>query len=341
MRFTSVFKNFIAHMYYTSLSPNKEEKLPIAKDDSYRKGFNIEVMVTHRCNLSCKYCCAYPPCKEEPNLDQMKIILKKIYEEINPDVIFLGGGEPLLRRDLFDIMEIIREYGPGVDLFSNGTLITNDVAKKLKEYQNKHELNFSVSLDSYLPEINDKTRGRYHEVIKGIQKLKKYDVDFAIAIVLSKQNANTILDTLEYFRKHFSKKIHIINLRPSGRALENFDELFLSPQEVSSIWKNIFNYLRQVNYDITLYHPFDEYGIEKCSAGKRRCTILPNGDIIPCDMATTFVIGNIYRNSLREVLSSKAIQELLKLNCEERLCLRNLRKLGYSWPFEHKPVKLT
>lgn len=334
MKSRSKFNHLIKSMYNVL---EEKEKLPIAKDDSYRKRFNVEIMITHRCNLECKYCCTYPPCKEEPTFKEMKIILDKVHNQIDPDVIFLGGGEPLLREDLFDILNLIGDkYESIIDLFTNGTLLDNNKVKKLKKYQISHPLNLVVSLDSHIQEINDRIRGNYYKIVKGIQKLKRYDVDFAVAIVLTKQNAETILDTLEYFRKFFTKKIHIINLRPAGRSLKNFYELFLRPKEISKIWKRIFNYYHEIAGDIIIYHPFGEDGIEKCSAGRKRCTILPNGDVIPCDMATTFVLGNVYKNNLNEILDKRRIEELTKY--PERLCFRNLKNLGYQWPFESKPI---
>ena len=118
----------------------------------------VGISYTDRCNMNCIHCYNDSGQKRENELT-VKEIYNTIDEmkEIGVLHVTLSGGEPLMHPAFFEIVSYIRGKALGVDLFTNGTLITQSVAKTLKALTILH---VTVSLDSVTPEIHDSIRGK-------------------------------------------------------------------------------------------------------------------------------------------------------------------------------------
>ena len=135
---------------------------------------NLFFELTTACNEHCFHCgsnCAVPQ-PDELTTEEFKGILDQIKEDFGTKRTFLSitGGEPLLRRDFFDIMSHAKALGFRWGMTSNATLITKEVAHKLAEAGMK---TISVSIDG-LPETHDALRGfkrGYELAMRGIQNL--------------------------------------------------------------------------------------------------------------------------------------------------------------------------
>jgi|GEM_PF-5888949 len=271
----------------------------------------ITLLTTYQCNLACKYCRVWSPNREykEYSHKEMTQLIKKTCEVFQPDYVCFSGGEPFIRKDCIALLKIAGEYCD-VGIFTNGTLITSSIAQILKSYQEKHGLTLTVSLDSHLEEVNDNVRGQYKNVLNGIKKLKQHKLDFGVAIVLTKQNASTILETLEYFHKNFTNEIHVLNLRPTYKVLENASELWLPSEERLKIWVKIIDYDKADQ--LSLYHPFLKSGIERCSASKLKLTVHPGGNITPCDLASDVILANVFETDIEAKLKEPPKWSCLK-----------------------------
>jgi len=93
---------------------------------------NIGIVVTQRCNLRCIHCCEKVQ-PDEGNLSQIKKIIDKLAEN-NIKKICVTGGEPLLRKDIIDILKYIHSKKIDLTFSTNGTLVTREFLEKIKPY---------------------------------------------------------------------------------------------------------------------------------------------------------------------------------------------------------------
>jgi len=132
--------------------------------------------ITRRCNLSCVHCRSSSTLevKDHPDfsLDEAKRVLDDIGSFAQP-VIVLSGGEPLLRKDVFDIAAYGTEKGLRMCLATNGTLVTDEICQKIKKAGIRM---VSLSLDGASAEVHDDFRnqeGAFEGTIKAAGLLRK------------------------------------------------------------------------------------------------------------------------------------------------------------------------
>ena len=132
--------------------------------------------VTSRCNLKCIHCrsSSISDSKEVFSINDTFNLINNIASFCSP-VLVLSGGEPLLRKDVFEIASYGTEKGFRVCLATNGTLINDERCRKIKESGIRL---VSLSLDGSRPEIHDDFRnqkGAFKLILQGIEKLKEHD----------------------------------------------------------------------------------------------------------------------------------------------------------------------
>lgn len=175
---------------------------------------------TRRCNLSCKHCRAVAedhPYENELDTKEAFTLLDQIREKGTP-IIILTGGEPLLRDDIFDIAAYGTKIGLRMVMAPNGTLITPDIAKKLKECGIQR---ISVSLDGAAPETHDSFRGlanAFNDAIRGINIAKAAGLEFQINTTITKTNLAEIPKILKLAEDLGAVAHHIFLLVPTGRG---------------------------------------------------------------------------------------------------------------------------
>ncbi len=175
---------------------------------------------TRRCNLACKHCRAVAedhPYDNELDTRASFRLLEQI-REVGQPIIILTGGEPLLRDDIFDIAAYGDKLGLRMVMAPNGTLITEDNARKMKESGIKR---ISISLDGASPESHDKFRGlesAFADSIRGIEIAKKEGIEFQINTTITKTNLDQIPDILKLAEELGAVAHHIFLLVPTGRG---------------------------------------------------------------------------------------------------------------------------
>jgi hypothetical protein len=117
--------------------------------------------LTHSCNFKCKTCYnnSGRPNEQEMSTSEWKIALKKI-ADVNPEIqstVILTGGEPLFRKDFFEIASYAKDLGLFIQLFTNGSLIDRVTAEKIARLNIEY---VRISVDGASSETNDKIRGK-------------------------------------------------------------------------------------------------------------------------------------------------------------------------------------
>ncbi|MCP4024448.1 MAG: radical SAM protein, partial [Desulfobacteraceae bacterium] len=175
---------------------------------------------TRRCNLSCKHCRAVAedhPYDNELDTKAAFRLLEQI-KEVGDPIIILTGGEPLLRNDIFDIAAHGTQLGLRMVMAPNGTLITPEIAQKMKSSGIKR---ISVSLDGSTPKTHDTFRGlenAFHDSIRGINIAKEAGIEFQINTTITKTNHDQIPKILALAEELGAVAHHIFLLVPTGRG---------------------------------------------------------------------------------------------------------------------------
>ncbi|MBU6999383.1 MAG: radical SAM protein [Theionarchaea archaeon] len=299
------FREYLEHEGVLALCETPSFIKPVY-DYSCPSSLNIEV--TYQCNEHCKFCASnagFPDHNELGKEEIDRLLDEAISMRVTP--VTITGGEPLLKKDLtFHMIRKVNAAGLNPNLLTNGTLIDQKVAHKLKE-AGIHSV--QVSLDGANPETHDAIRGMkggFKKAIQGIKALKEVDVDVSISSVLTRENFHE-LNALYRLGQELGVPLTSANVSPTGRGLNS--ALLLSPQQMCE--------------HFCYTHETDEGKISMLVVPRERCSIgtspviTPAGDVYPC-MLTKYEslrLGNIRESTLQEIWKhSEVLQELYSLD---------------------------
>ena len=280
---------------------------------------------TNACNLKCIHCYLGDIGQSaELPLPHLKKMLKEFSDD-GGEHITLSGGEPLLRKGIFDILEYASSLPLFITLFSNGIFITGDIAKKLKQYNIQ---SVQISLDGAKPETHDAFRGMkgaYVASVKAVEALLKVGLKVGIATVINKSNLNELKEIIDQ-SKAWGTVPNLAYFEPKGRANQQGRDYLLTYHEYFEALVKIRKYITE-NTD---QKPFKAKVPEKLSLDAHRCSvarnslaILCNGDVYPCldFIMPEAKLGNIADVSLKEIWNSEN-NYLAKLR---KSCMRDLK----------------
>ncbi len=178
--------------------------------------------VTRSCNLACGHCRASALCGPYEGELGTKECLRLLDEiaAVGKPVIILTGGEPLLRTDIYEIASYGDKLGLRMVLATNGTFVTEAVAKKLIESGIRR---VSISLDGPDAASHDSFRGvsgAFAEALAGIEALKKAGLEFQINTTITQANLAQIKEIHDLAHRLGAAAHHIFLLVPTGRGRE-------------------------------------------------------------------------------------------------------------------------
>jgi len=208
--------------------------------------FEIVWNLTYQCNLRCKHCYENAGGKrQELSTDEDRQVLDKLSKiaGIGLPAISFSGGEPLSRKDFFEIASYAKKRIGYVSIASNGTLITRDNAKRIKDAKIDY---VEISIDGATPRVHDEFRGipgTFERAIEGVRNCVDEGVDTCIATVLHRDNVSELNKLIELAKSLNVRFMHF-NYIPTGRAKAHV-ELDLTPDErlhvLQTIGKEIIN----------------------------------------------------------------------------------------------------
>jgi radical SAM protein with 4Fe4S-binding SPASM domain len=182
--------------------------------------------ITRACNLKCVHCyndSGSRRAKDELSTQEAEEVLRDLAEFGVPSVLF-SGGEPLERGDLFELLGYARGLGLRTVISTNGTLITADVAGKIKERGVSY---VGVSLDG-IGQINDKFRGvagAFDKAVRGIKNCQDAGIRVGLRLTLTQRNVQDLQRLFDFFEAEAIERACFYHLVPSGRggAIANED----------------------------------------------------------------------------------------------------------------------
>jgi GeoRSP system radical SAM/SPASM protein len=264
--------------------------------------------LSFRCNFTCSHCYSREEECAELTTDELKQIVDRLAQHQIPFINF-GGGEPLMRQDLFEISEYARHKGLNVSMNSNGWLLDAAAAAKIKAAGFR---SVGISIDSARAELHDDFRNRPGSFVKAVAALDALSaagVRTTMSSVISRINYRDFRDLLDLARAHKVSQVYLHNFKCSGRGFKNREELDLSPEE----WKEFYLVALKVKEETRdLLISFDDpviaslpgYAenplVKGSSCGKLSLNLRPNGDITPCGFIP-LVVGNILHDDFEEI----------------------------------------
>ena len=205
--------------------------------------------VTRSCNLACGHCRASAlrgPYEGELGTEKCLRLLDEI-AAVGKPVIILTGGEPLLRADIYDIAAYGDSLGLRMVLATNGTFVTEDVAKKLIESGIRR---VSISIDGHDAGSHDLFRGvpgAFEQALAGIAAMKKAGLEFQINTTITQANLAQIREIHDLAHRLGAAAHHIFLLVPTGRAKE------LAAQEITPLaYEETLNWFYEEGLDCAI-----------------------------------------------------------------------------------------
>lgn len=258
----------------------------------FDKKIPIRVMhfITFRCNRSCKYCGIWNTPKKEMTTNEIKRAMKE-FADAGTFQWVITGGEPLLRKDVGEIINYGRDLGLVINLTTNGLLLK----QKIEEVKNASYL--VVSLDGPR-QINDAVRGKecFDRALEGIKAARERDIDVVINSTISKENIfnnffglrNIIqiaedLDTKINFSVMYKDSFNT----KSEKDSERINSVFPSQKEITNALEFVKSYKKTHSRFIMFSDPVINQlktlnRWEFCYAGKLFCDLFPDGTVAPC-----------------------------------------------------------
>lgn len=286
---------------------------------------NIQFELSSRCNERCIHC-YIPNEKKNYGFDMPTAKVKSILDEfaaMGGIHVTLSGGEAFLHKDIIEIARYCREKDLKISILSNLIALKDEHVEELKK------LNISliqVSLYSMDPKIHDfitTVKGSFEKTKASIEKLVAADIPVQISCPLMKANKKGYDKVLDYAKSlKIKAQTDYIMMARADLETDNLANR-LSLEETEQVVRDIIEH--DINYrDETLQQlpvsdeiKFDLERFKKqpvCGVGYDNCCITANGDVYPCAGWQNMVLGNVYKQSLKEIWeNSTKVKELRKI----------------------------
>ncbi len=251
--------------------------------------------LTYACNLQCVHCLSSSGQRDPRELTTAEAFA--VLDELRDLQVFyinIGGGEPMVRRDFFDVVEHSIGNGIGVKFSTNGAFIKPDTAARLAAMD---YLDIQISLDGLDAITNDAVRGdgSYAMARRAMDNLGSAGFGpFKISVVVTRHNVDQ-LDGFKTLADSYGAQLRVTRLRPSGRGADSWHDLHPTNDQQRQIYRWLLSHGESVLTGDSFFHlnalgePLP--GLNMCGAGRVVCLIDPIGDVYACP----FVIHDEFR----------------------------------------------
>jgi [mycofactocin precursor peptide]-tyrosine decarboxylase / 3-amino-5-[(4-hydroxyphenyl)methyl]-4,4-dimethylpyrrolidin-2-one synthase len=271
--------------------------------DHFEQGLEAPICLTweltYACNLACVHCLSSSGRRDPRELSTREC--KAIIDELQRMQVFyvnVGGGEPTVRRDFWELVDYATAHDVGVKFSTNGSRITPAIAAQLAA---SDYVDVQISLDGASAEVNDRVRGpgSYDTALRAMHALADAGFQgFKISVVVTRENVAQ-LDRFKAMADDLGAQLRITRLRPSGRGADVWDELRPTAVQQRALYTWLLERGEEVLTGDSFFH-LAAYGdplpgLNLCGAGRVVCLIDPIGDVYACPFAIhdAFRAGNV------------------------------------------------
>lgn len=278
--------------------------------------------VTSRCNLSCPQCYigAEATTSNEMSTAEAQAFIDDL-ASVKVPLLMFSGGEPLIRPDFWDLARHAQEMGIKTAVSTNGTLIDDEAASRLKELGVEY---VGVSLDGATEETHDRIRGQgsYAKAVRGLESCLDVGLKCGVRVTATMENFKEIPALLDLTARLGVPRFCLYWLVPSGRGRNDYRGRQLKPDQVKAVFDQLYEAAGSFDPDImeilTVDAPQDgAYLLERlssdkepaldnaltllqrtgdsCSAGDRVANVDSRGNVYPCQFLQMdeYLIGNV------------------------------------------------
>ncbi|WP_040774178.1 mycofactocin radical SAM maturase [Nocardia pneumoniae] len=255
--------------------------------------------LTYACNLSCVHCLSSSGRRDprELSTEQCKALIDE-FERMQVFYVNIGGGEPTVRPDFWELVDYATAHHVGVKFSTNGVRITPEIAARLAA---SDYVDVQVSLDGADATVNDAVRGpgSYDMAIRALENLAAAGFrDAKLSVVATRHNIGQ-LDQFRAIADRYGATLRLTRLRPSGRGADVWDELHPTPDQQRVLYDWLLRNGTGVLTGDSFFHlsAFGQAlpGLNMCGAGRVVCLVDPVGDVYACPFAIhdRFRAGNV------------------------------------------------
>lgn len=285
-----------------------------ALNDEFERGLEAPICLTweltYACNLACVHCLSSSGRRDPRELSTAEAMA--VIDELERMQVFyvnIGGGEPTVRKDFWELVAYATAHHVGVKFSTNGSRIDADRAAWLR---GEDYVDVQLSLDGATAEVNDRVRGvgSYATAMRALALLA--GTDAKLSVVVTRENAGQ-LDAFKAIADEFGATLRLTRLRPSGRGADVWDDLHPTPEQQRTVYEWLLAHGEDVLTGDSFFH-LAAYGqtlpgLNLCGAGRVVCLIDPIGDVYACPFAIhdTFLAGNVREAGFAPVWRESAL----------------------------------
>ena len=298
---------------------------------------------TPECTSSCLHCgfASTPAAPDALGTKETMDIVDKIHD-FGATYFGISGGEPLLRKDLPEVIRYAKSTGMKVSIITNGYYLDEKTLDTLVKYG----VRVSVSVDGS-EEINDALRGKgaYEKAISALEKTSKAGLLDCLVATLANVDSthnNVSSEEMEHViklaQKYGARWVVIHGFIPFNKTKEHLARA-PSPQQYEKIWNEVYDLMLKYKGkpEVNVYCPFfarvakqrglpdfdkwfNNFFLGKCSIAGKYMSVIENGDVIPCSFNDRIRLGNVQNKTLKQIWDEQQTSELtLKLKDRNNL----------------------
>ena len=307
--------------------------------DGVEAPFLVALNLTRRCNLACAHCYLDAGTRKdgergELTTDEVKAIIDDIANLSEETMVVLTGGEPMVRRDLENLVAHAAGRGLMPVIGTNGTLLTAERAAGLKEAGLQ---GMGISLDSLDPEHHDEFRGQkgsWAKAMGAIDQCRKSKIRFQIHFSVTDDNAHELDNMIAFAKEAKAFVLNVFFLVCTGRgekvtniSSETYDDVLRRVTQSARDEQGLIvrakcapHFKRMAleldpTWPVTAAHGYEAGG---CLAGTRYARVTPEGDVTPCPYMEQSV-GNVRDHNFSDLWQHAEIfQDLREPKLEGR-----------------------
>jgi mycofactocin radical SAM maturase len=271
--------------------------------DQFERGLAAPICLTweltYACNLACVHCLSSSGRRDPRELTTAEA--KAVVDELQRMQVFyvnVGGGEPTVRPDFWDLLDYAVAHQVGVKFSTNGVRLTPERAERLVRTD---YVDVQISLDGATAGVNDAVRGAgsFAMATRALENLAAAGMrDVKISVVVTRENAGQ-LDDFAALAERYAATLRLTRLRPSGRGADVWDRLHPTGEQQRELYGWLLERGDRVLTGDSFFH-LSAYGdalpgLNLCGAGRVVCLIDPVGDVYACPFAIheQFLAGNV------------------------------------------------
>jgi mycofactocin radical SAM maturase len=254
--------------------------------------------LTYACNLACSHCLSSSGRRDPRELttDEAKAVIDEL-QRMQVFYVNIGGGEPTVRSDFWELLDYATSHDVGVKFSTNGIRIDAEAARRIA---GNTYVDVQISIDGATADVNDAVRGTgsFDTAVRALQHLSDAGVQPKLSVVCTRHNIPQ-LDEFKAIADRFGAQLRLTRLRPSGRGADVWDDLHPTSAQQRELYDWLVRHGEGVLTGDSFFH-LAAYGqalpgLNLCGAGRVVCLIDPVGDVYACPFAIhdQFLAGNV------------------------------------------------